>query len=134
MPIYEYQCTECEHKLESLQKISAAPLTDCPACNEPALKKLVSAASFRLKGGGWYETDFKTGEKKQLADYDSGGDVADSGSEDKGSEDKGSVLDSAVDSSSKSTSSSKSKNTEIKNDTKTTSKASAGISSKLSAD
>ena len=134
MPIYEYQCTECEHKLESLQKISAAPLTDCPACNEPALKKLVSAASFRLKGGGWYETDFKTGEKKQLADSDSGGDVADSGSEDKGSEDKGSVLDSAVDNSSKSTSSSKSKNTEIKNDTKTTSKASAGISSKLSAD
>jgi len=108
------------------------------------LKKLVSAASFRLKGGGWYETDFKTGEKKQLADSDSGGDVADSGSEDKGSEDKGSedkgsedkgsVLDSAVDNSSKSTSSSKSKNTETKNDTKTTSKASAGISSKLSAD
>ena len=129
MPIYEYQCTECEHKLESLQKISAAPLTDCPACNEPALKKLVSAASFRLKGGGWYETDFKTGEKKQLADSDSGGDVADPGSEDKGS-----VLDSAVDNSSKSTSSSKSKNTETKNDTKTTSKASAGISSKLSAD
>ena len=134
MPIYEYECTECEHKLESLQKISAAPLTDCPACNEPALKKLVSAASFRLKGGGWYETDFKTGEKKQLADSDSGGDVADSGSEDKGSEDKGSVLDSAVDNSSKPTSSSKSKNTETKNDTKTTSKASAGISSKLSAD
>ena len=129
MPIYEYQCTECEHKLESLQKISAAPLTDCPACDEPALKKLVSAASFRLKGGGWYETDFKTGEKKQLADSDSGGDVADSGSEDKGS-----VLDSAVDNSSKPTSSSKSKNTETKNDTKTTSKASAGISSKLSAD
>ena len=134
MPIYEYECTECEHKLESLQKISAAPLTDCPACNEPALKKLVSAASFRLKGGGWYETDFKTGEKKQLADSDSGGGVADSGSEDKGSEDKGSVLDSAVDNSSKPTSSSKSKNTETKNDTKTTSKASAGISSKLSAD
>ncbi len=144
MPIYEYQCTECEHKLESLQKISAAPLTDCPACDKPALKKLVSAASFRLKGGGWYETDFKTGEKKQLADSDSGGDVADSGSEDKGSEDKGSedkgsedkgsVLDSAVDNSSKPTSSSKSKNTETKNDTKTTSKASAGISSKLSAD
>ena len=129
MPIYEYQCTECEHKLESLQKISAAPLTDCPACDKPALKKLVSAASFRLKGGGWYETDFKTGEKKQLADSDSGGDVADSGSEDKGS-----VLDSAVDNSSKPTSSSKSKNTETKNDTKTTSKASAGISSKLSAD
>ena len=134
MPIYEYQCTECEHKLESLQKISAAPLTDCPACDKPALKKLVSAASFRLKGGGWYETDFKTGEKKQLADSDSGGGVADSGSEDKGSEDKGSVLDSAVDNSSNPTSSSKSKNTETKNDTKTTSKASAGISSKLSAD
>ena len=65
MPIYEYQCEACSEKLEALQKISDAPLVDCPTCGEPALKKLVSAAAFRLKGGGWYETDFKTGDKKK---------------------------------------------------------------------
>ena len=59
MPIYEYECHLCGHRLEKLQKISEQPLTDCPACEEPALRKLVSAAAFRLKGGGWYETDFK---------------------------------------------------------------------------
>jgi len=68
MPIYEYQCTKCEHKLEALQKFSDDLLKDCPACKQPKLRKLVSAASFRLKGSGWYETDFKTGDKKQLAD------------------------------------------------------------------
>ena len=71
MPIYEYQCTKCEHKLEALQKLSDAPLVDCPECGKPKLIKLVSAASFRLKGGGWYETDFKTGKKKQLAESES---------------------------------------------------------------
>ena len=71
MPIYEYQCTKCEHKLEALQKMSEKPLLDCPACGKPSLSKLVSAASFRLKGGGWYETDFKTGNKKQLAESES---------------------------------------------------------------
>lgn len=65
MPIYEYQCGACSEKLEALQKISDAPLVDCPTCGEAALKKLVSAAAFRLKGGGWYETDFKTGDKKK---------------------------------------------------------------------
>ena len=68
MPIYEYQCTNCGHALESIQKISDQPLKECPACNKDDLKKLVSASSFRLKGGGWYETDFKTDNKKQLAD------------------------------------------------------------------
>jgi putative FmdB family regulatory protein len=67
MPIYEYQCEACGKNLEALQKISAAPLLDCPECGEPALKKKISAAAFRLKGGGWYETDFKTGNKKNLA-------------------------------------------------------------------
>ena len=67
MPIYEYQCKACLEQLEVLQKISDAPLQDCPACGEPALKKKVSAAAFRLKGAGWYETDFKTGDKKNLA-------------------------------------------------------------------
>ena len=71
MPIYEYQCEQCAQRLEALQKISDDPLQDCPECNQPALKKLVSAPSFRLKGGGWNETDFKTGEKKQLAESDS---------------------------------------------------------------
>jgi len=71
MPIYEYQCTKCDHQLEALQKISEAQLVDCPACGKPSLSKLVSAASFRLKGGGWYETDFKTGKKKQLAESES---------------------------------------------------------------
>ena len=67
MPIYEYQCQDCGESLEILQKISDMPATDCPACGKPALKKKVSAAAFRLKGGGWYETDFKTGNKKNLA-------------------------------------------------------------------
>ena len=71
MPIYEYQCAECGHELEKLQKISDPPLTDCPACGKPALQKLVSAAGFRLKGGGWYETDFKGGKKKNIAKADS---------------------------------------------------------------
>ncbi|HHH44825.1 MAG TPA: zinc ribbon domain-containing protein [Gammaproteobacteria bacterium] len=71
MPIYEYRCAECGHELEKLQKISDAPLTECPACGKPALQKLVSAAGFRLKGGGWYETDFKSGEKKNIAKADS---------------------------------------------------------------
>ena len=59
MPIYEYQCEHCAQRLEALQKISDDPLQDCPECNQPALKKLVSAPSFRLKGGGWYETEVK---------------------------------------------------------------------------
>ena len=74
MPIYEYQCNNCNHKIEVLQKISDDPLAECPSCRQQKLKKLVSAASFRLKGSGWYETDFKTGGKKQLAESDSAAD------------------------------------------------------------
>jgi len=70
MPIYEYQCNACEHKFETLQKISEDPLTQCPECQESTLKKLISAPAFRLKGGGWYETDFKTGDKKNVAQSD----------------------------------------------------------------
>ena len=66
MPIYEYQCQSCGFELEKLQKISDAPLKDCLACQKPALQKKVSAAGFRLKGAGWYETDFKTKNKKNL--------------------------------------------------------------------
>ena len=68
MPIYEYQCEACGHKLEKLQKLNDKPLTDCHACGASELKKLVSAVSFRLKGTGWYETDFKTGKKKNISD------------------------------------------------------------------
>jgi putative FmdB family regulatory protein len=68
MPIYEYKCEACGHELEKLQKMSDDPLTDCPACSEASLKKQISAAGFRLKGSGWYETDFKSGNKKNLSD------------------------------------------------------------------
>ncbi len=85
MPIYEYRCESCGHQLEALQKLSDAPLTDCPACQQPQLRKQVSAAGFRLKGGGWYETDFKSGGKKNLAGGDGaasadGGTASDKGS------------------------------------------------------
>ena len=72
MPIYEYRCQSCGHELEKLQKMSDQPLVDCPVCGQPALTKLVSAAGFRLKGGGWYETDFKKDGKRNLAG-DAGG-------------------------------------------------------------
>lgn len=68
MPIYEYRCQNCGHVLERLQRMSDDPLTDCPACGEAQLKRLISAAAFRLKGGGWYETDFKKEGKRNLAD------------------------------------------------------------------
>jgi putative FmdB family regulatory protein len=71
MPIYEYQCESCGALHEALQKISDPPLKECPACGQAALRKKVSAAAFRLKGGGWYETDFKSGNKKNLAGDDS---------------------------------------------------------------
>ena len=70
LPIYEYRCQSCGHEMEKLQKMSDDPLLDCPACQESALKKLVSAAGFRLSGSGWYETDFKTGNKKNLSSND----------------------------------------------------------------
>lgn len=74
MPLYEYRCDACGHEMEALQRISDEPLLECPSCNQAALRKLVSAAGFRLKGDGWYETDFKSGSKKNLAD--SGSDSA----------------------------------------------------------
>ena len=74
MPIYEYECTACGHQLEAIQKFSDEPLTECPACGKPALKKMLSVSGFRLKGTGWYETDFKGGKKKteDKASSDSG--------------------------------------------------------------
>ena len=59
MPIYEYRCSACGHKLESLQKLADAPLVTCPSCGKQTLTKLLSAAGFQLKGSGWYATDFK---------------------------------------------------------------------------
>ena len=78
MPIYEYQCQSCGHKLEKLQRMNDAPLTDCPDCDAVALRRLVSAAAFRLKGAGWYETDFKKDGKKNLHDssHSGSGDAA----------------------------------------------------------
>ena len=71
MPIYEYVCNECGHQLEALQKMSDAPLLECPACAKEALKKKISAPGFRLSGSGWYETDFKSNNQKNLSKGDS---------------------------------------------------------------
>lgn len=65
MPFYEYQCSACGHRLEALQKMADEPLVECPACGAATLTRLVSAPAFRLKGGGWYETDFKSGDSKR---------------------------------------------------------------------
>ena len=66
MPIYGYACQECEHSLDALQKIADAPLVDCPSCGSASLKRLLSAPRFRLKGQGWYETDFKKNNQRNL--------------------------------------------------------------------
>jgi putative FmdB family regulatory protein len=81
MPIYEYRCDSCGEELEKLQRMSDDKLVDCPACGEPALKRLVSAAAFRLKGSGWYETDFKKDNKRNLHDSSTGSASKDSGAE-----------------------------------------------------
>ena len=78
MPIYEYECKECGHQLDALQGINEPILSECPACNTTSLKRLISAPNFRLKGEGWYETDFKTGNRKNLVE----------GKDDKPKEDK----------------------------------------------
>lgn len=83
MPIYEYRCEKCGHEFETMQKVSESPLRTCPQCAEDALRKKISPAGFRLKGGGWYETDFKAGKKKNVAGDQSSGDGA-SGGADKG--------------------------------------------------
>ena len=115
MPIYEYVCDNCSHHLEALQKMSDEPLVFCPECGEAGLRKQVSAAAFRLKGTGWYETDFKNSDKKKPAESkgkESGsGSTSDSSSDSassSGTKDKSSgasTSSSTTDSSSKSTSS-----------------------------
>ncbi len=104
MPIYEYACGACEHRFETIQRASEEPLADCPACGESALKKLLSAPVFRLKGGGWYETDFKTGNKKNISGSDESngsGSGKDNGDGKTGSSEKASDAGKAGDSASK---------------------------------
>ena len=72
MPIYEYRCADCDHQLEVVQKLSEDPIVSCPECKNDSLKRIISAAGFRLKGDGWYETDFKSGKKKNVAGSESG--------------------------------------------------------------
>lgn len=71
MPIYEYACGNCEHTLDALQKMSEDPLTDCPECGKSQLRRLISAPRFRLKGAGWYETDFKKDNQRNVLKADS---------------------------------------------------------------
>jgi len=83
LPIYEYACRTCDHSLDALQKMADAPLVDCPSCGEPSLRKLLSAPRFRLKGQGWYETDFKKDNQRNIA-----GDKEPKKSDSKSSDDK----------------------------------------------
>lgn len=68
MPIYEYRCGSCGFQKEYLQRMSDAPLTDCPECKQSTFSKMVTAAGFQLKGGGWYVTDFKGGNQSAAGD------------------------------------------------------------------
>ena len=87
MPFYEYECTNCKFYVEALQKISDPPMRKCPSCKKQTLKRLVSAPVFRLKGGGWYETDFKSDQegKRNLA---VGEEAPEAASTDKAADDK----------------------------------------------
>lgn len=81
MPIYEYECRACGHNFELIQKLSDPLLVNCPKCAQPTLKKLISPVAFRLKGTGWYETDFKNTRKTEevsTQQNDNGGKVDDS--------------------------------------------------------
>jgi len=76
MPIYEYKCDECGHLLEAIQKVNDAPLKECPACSRAALRRLISAGGFQLKGSGWYATDFKNKARKDSKPDQGKGDQA----------------------------------------------------------
>ncbi|MEE4299543.1 MAG: zinc ribbon domain-containing protein [Pseudomonadales bacterium] len=92
MPIYEYQCDNCGGTFEAIQKFSDAPLTECRLCGHASVKKLLSAPAFRLKGSGWYETDFKKDKQKNVVktDGDGGAAKSDAKSEKKSSGDNSS--------------------------------------------
>lgn len=94
MPIYEYACKSCKHTLDALQKMSDDPLLECPECGKPELKRLISAPRFRLKGKGWYETDFKKDNQRNLAKSDSDAVKSDSKTDKKESKDKKDTKDS----------------------------------------
>jgi putative FmdB family regulatory protein len=85
MPIYEYSCEKCGHQTEIMHRISDPNVTECPSCHEQTLVKQVSAAGFRLKGGGWYETDFKASGKRNVA-----GESSTTGAESTGDKSEGS--------------------------------------------
>lgn len=97
MPIYEYECGACEHQLDALEKISDKPMVKCPECGRRKLKRLVSAPKFRLKGEGWYETDFKKENQRNLADAGDGkpADKADKKDGDKAASGNGAASDGA---------------------------------------
>ncbi len=89
MPIYGYACQKCDHTLDALQKIADARLVDCPECGEAALKRLLSAPRFRLKGKGWYETDFKKDNQRNIAgDKEPASSSKEKSSQDSSSKDK----------------------------------------------
>ncbi|MDR9407054.1 MAG: zinc ribbon domain-containing protein [Spiribacter sp.] len=81
MPIYEYICDDCSHELEALQGINDEVLSECPSCQQPKLRRKISAAAFRLKGSGWYETDFKKANQRNLAGDNATGNKASTGNE-----------------------------------------------------
>ena len=119
MPIYEYACKNCGHTLDELQKMSDDPLVVCPECGEPKLKRLISAPRFRLKGEGWYETDFKKDNKRNLSSGDgepAKKDKADSKADKKSTDGKSS--DNKSTSTSKSESSSKASTSKSKSTSK----------------
>jgi len=125
MPIYEYKCDQCGHHLEALQKISEEPLIYCPECGEAALRKQVSAAAFRLKGTGWYETDFKGDGKEKKKE--SGKDKSDGSAEQKSGKETGaSSGDTKIDS--KTETSSDSKTGPSKSETKPAADSTGGAS------
>jgi len=84
MPIYEYRCAECGFQKEFLQRISDAPLRDCPECGKASFGKMVTAAGFQLKGSGWYATDFRNNGAKPAAKTESGADGGKSAASDAG--------------------------------------------------
>ena len=101
MPIYEYRCGACGHHLEALQKMTDAPLRKCPDCGKSQLKRLVSASQFRLKGSGWYETDFKNKSetKRNLLEHAGGdsGEAADKSTDTAAKDEAGKAVAAAKD-------------------------------------
>jgi putative FmdB family regulatory protein len=79
MPIYAYECTDCSHQFDKLQRLSDPDPVDCPACTHATLRRQLTAPSFRLAGSGWYETDFKKDGDKKRNLADGGGDAKSEG-------------------------------------------------------